>query len=205
MQLRLATELTGDQYVRQQAWREANLPRCPLHRLGGCGFARHGTYERVEPPGTQVARYYCPRGHVTFSLLPDCLASRLSSTLAEIEQVVGAAEDAGVEAAAVRMRPDIDLEGAVRWVRRRVRGVRAALVICLGLVPSLLAGIPPTLDGYRAALGVKAVLPAVRHRAADHLAVLPPPVGFGARPRPRIRRARSSQHETGPDPRAAPS
>jgi hypothetical protein len=67
--------------LRKQGWLSATLPRCPLHPQGGCGFARHGTYERVSPPGTRVARWYCPEGHCTFSLLPDCLAARLSGTL----------------------------------------------------------------------------------------------------------------------------
>jgi hypothetical protein len=94
VQLRYACELTGEEYVSQGAWRKASLPRCPLHPKGGCGFARHGTYARVTPPGTQIARWYCPAGHRTFSLLPDCLAARLSGTLAEVEAVVRAVEQA---------------------------------------------------------------------------------------------------------------
>src|SRR5215813_2143055 len=74
VQLRHPTALTSDQYVTEQAWRTATLERCPLHPEESCGFARHTTYSRVEPPGMQVARYYCRRGHTTFSLLPDCLA-----------------------------------------------------------------------------------------------------------------------------------
>ncbi len=44
MQLRFATDLSAQQYVRQQAWKDAQLDNCPLHPKGGCGFARHGTY-----------------------------------------------------------------------------------------------------------------------------------------------------------------
>lgn len=120
MQLRHATALTSDEYVTQQAWRTASLECCPLHPQGGCGIARHTAYARVEPPGMRVSRYYCRRAHTTFSLLPDCLASRLSSTLAEVEQVVLVAEAApSLEQAAVRLRPDIETQGGVRWVRRR--------------------------------------------------------------------------------------
>jgi hypothetical protein len=62
---------------------------------GGCGFARHGTYyARGTPPGTEIARWYCLTGHCTFSLLPDCLAARLPGTLAEVESVVRAVEQA---------------------------------------------------------------------------------------------------------------
>jgi hypothetical protein len=43
MQLRFATTLSAQQYVRQQAWKYAQLDNCPLHPKGGCGFARHGT------------------------------------------------------------------------------------------------------------------------------------------------------------------
>ena len=38
----------------------------------------------------RIARFYCRKGHTTFSLLPDCLASRLSSTLAAVEEVLEA-------------------------------------------------------------------------------------------------------------------
>ncbi|MGB7933432.1 MAG: hypothetical protein WCH04_14615 [Gammaproteobacteria bacterium] len=43
-------ELTGEEYISQQAWRKTSLPRYPLHPHGGCGFARHGTYEQRSPP-----------------------------------------------------------------------------------------------------------------------------------------------------------
>lgn len=117
MQLRQKTQLTSHEYVTGRAWRLATLERCPLHPAGGCTLTRHGTYRRVEPPGTEVARFYCRRGRTTFSLLPDCLSSRLSGSLDEVEQVVAAVE-AGptLEAAAAKVRPDIALPGALRWV-----------------------------------------------------------------------------------------
>jgi hypothetical protein len=36
----------------------------------------------------QIARYYCPTAQETFSLLPDCLASRFPSDLDDLERVV---------------------------------------------------------------------------------------------------------------------
>jgi hypothetical protein len=54
VQLRFETGLTGAHYVTREGWREARLSRCPLHPRGGCGFARHGTYERKTPAGTQA-------------------------------------------------------------------------------------------------------------------------------------------------------
>lgn len=210
VQLRHATGLTAGQYVSQQGWLAATLVRCPLHPEGGCGFARHTTYGRVEPEGTQIARYYCPAGHRSFSLLPDCYASRLSSTLQEVEQIVARVEQdakAGVTTAATAQKlcPNIELQGALRWIGRRVVGVRAALAITVGLLPGLLAGTPPTLAGFRQALGAEQVLPAVRERAGGHLAHLPPPVGFGPRSRSAANAKKSIQHETGPDPGRVPS
>ena len=130
MQLRFETGLTGEQYVTAQAWREAILEQCPKHPHGGCSLARHGTYERKTPQGVHVARWYCPESHTTFSLLPDCLAARLPGTLDMLEAVVVAAEGArSLEAAANEVRRDaIELPGAMRWVRRRVRLVHNAVV-----------------------------------------------------------------------------
>ncbi len=202
VQLRFATGLTSEEYVRQQAWRSATLSHCPLHPKGGCGFARHTPYERVEPPGCLVARYYCPEGHTTFSLLPDCLASRLSSTLADVEEVVEAVEsfDESREVLAELLRPDIGRQCALRWMRRRTRAVSALMVTVVGLLPSVLSGCERTLQAFRAALGATRALPALRERVADHLPYLPPPVGFGPRSTPRDRRPGPGQQEGGADP-----
>ena len=94
MQLRYETGLTGEEYVRAQAWRAASLERCPNHPHGGCSLARHGTYPRKTPRGTRIARWYCPESHATISLLPDCLAARLPGELDTLEAVVAHAEQA---------------------------------------------------------------------------------------------------------------
>ena len=124
----------------------ARLDRCPNHPRGGCSFARHGTYARKTPAGTQVARWYCRESHTTFSLLPDCLAARLPGTLSELETVVVEAEQAGsLMTVADQLRSDtVELPGAMRWVRRRVRLVHHALSLVIGLLPNNCPTAEPT-------------------------------------------------------------
>ncbi len=200
VQLRFACELTGAEYVSQSAWQNASLPRCPLHPKGGCGFARHGTYTRVSPPGTRIARWYCPKGHRTFSLLPDCLAARLSGTLNEVEALVRAVEQApSLEAACQDLRPDIELPGVLRWARRRVQAVHAALQALKGLLPHQFP-CPATLAAFAACLGVAEVLVALRPIGAPFLQNLSTPLGFIPRRIPGDRGGHARQHCVGPDP-----
>lgn len=204
VQLRFATGLTSDQYVTREAWREASLPRCPLHRRGGCGFARHGTYARVDPPGTRIARWYCPQGHRTFSLLPDHLAARFPGTLAQIEEVVAVVENSpSLEAAANALRPDdVTLATALRWMRRRLRLVRLTLIAVVSLLPDLFLGTAPSIHAFRHLLGAESALVALREITAAHLSALSRPLGL--RPPPGEgggRKALRQQHK-GPDPPA---
>ena len=109
VQLRQHTTLTSEQYVSERGWLHASLKRCPSHPGGGCRFSRHGTYPRVEPPGMEVPRWYCRDAHRTFSLLPDCMSARLTGSLDEAEQVVVKVEESrSVEAAAKKLRPEIE-------------------------------------------------------------------------------------------------
>lgn len=196
--------MTSEEYVTQQGWRTATLGCCPLHPQG-CDLARHTPYARVEPAGMLVARFYCPTGHTTFSLLPDCLASRLSSTLAEVEQVVIAAEAApSLEDAAAELRPEIETQGGVRWVRRRLGPVRIALLAIATLLPAEIGNVGrPTLAGVAATLGTAGpALVALREIASARLRSLPPPLGFGPRTVPRRSRQNVFQHEAGADPPA---
>ena len=152
----------------------------------------------------QVARWYCPTGHTTFSLLPDCLASRISGTLDEVEQVVASVEakvaaGSSIEKAAGEIRPDIELPGAVRWVRRRLGSVRMVLLALVTLMPGRL-GNEPRLGAIRKVLGTEQALVQLREIGAAHLGSLAPPVGFGPRPRRRWRRRRRRQQGAGPDP-----
>jgi hypothetical protein len=126
----------------------------------------------------RIARYYCPTAHETFSLLPDCLASHFPGALDTIEHVVATVETArSVEAAAEALRPAITLASAVRWVRRRLRPVRLALLTVVTLLPDLAPGARHVRT-LRVALATPAVLVALRTHAAAHLPALPTPLGF---------------------------
>jgi hypothetical protein len=218
VQLWFDTGLAGEQYVTRELWRQARLERCPLHPRGGCGFARHGTYERKSPAGTYIARWYCRLGHQTFSLLPDHLAARFPGTLAEIERVVAAAERASsVQACADALRPDpVSLPSAMRWVRRRLARVHALLPIAVAMVPQHLQGCAPTIEAFHerlvAAPAAGSATPAVRGWAPSsalvrlrdllsvHLAALATPVGLRYRCRGAGEHQGELQQHMGPDP-----
>ena len=201
VQVRYECGLTGEEYVTQQAWRHASLTRCPLHPKGGCGLARHGTYERLSPPGTQIARWYCPQGHTTISLLPDCLPARLSGTFVELESLLRQVEQApSLAEACADLRPEIELPGVTRWVRRRVQAVYSTLILLKGLMPAYFQACEPTLQSFAHHLSIDPVLPALRSIAAPWLHSLPPPLGL--RPRPRHSGEANDRHQqsVGPDP-----
>jgi hypothetical protein len=209
VQLRLETELSSEDYIRQEAWRNARIPACPVHPKGGCGLRKVGYYTRVEPPGLRVPYWHCPKAHQCFSLLPDFAASHVSSTLCEIEQVVERFDahcDGGLtaEAAAVAVGPRVSRESAVRWVARRRRWVRAALAIAIGLLPAVLAGCEPTLASVREALGksTPVVLVRVRELATGKVSQMPAPVGFAHPRRVRKMHVGRGPERTGPDPPA---
>ena len=124
--------------------------------------------------------------------------------LADVEAVVAAAEGAPTrEAASETVRPDIELPGALRWVRRRTKLVHAGLAAVIGLLPGLLAGCKPTVSSLRSALGTENALVYLRAAVAPHLAALPPPLGFGPRPVRRSPSPTALQQEPGPDPPSA--
>lgn len=204
---RYPTTVTSEQYLIEEAWLAATLEQCPLHPEGGCGLSRHGSYRRVRPAGVRVARFLCPTARVTISLLPDFLASRLTGTLAEVERAVESAESAASQEAALEQvrpaaEPDaVTLLAGLRWLRRRLSAVRAALIAAVTLVPSL-SGCRPTLGALRERLGVSDVLVTLRRSAAAHLPAMSSPLGFRARAR-RVRSERQrTPHEAGPDPPA---
>lgn len=200
VQLRQATTLTSAQYVSEEGWRQATLEVCPLHPEGGCGFSRHGSYARRSPEGMRVARYYCPRGQMTFSLLPDCLCARLGGSLDEAEEAVVSAEERGVAAAVRDLRVDqCELPGAVRWLARRRRGVKAALVVLMTAMPGQL-GTVAEVRSMREILGTGRALVALREIAAEQLAVLPAPLGFCRGAAAVAKGDQALQHPTGPDP-----
>ena len=191
VQLRFAIELTLEQYVAQEAWLTATLEHCPGHPEGGCGFSGQGTYHRKLPIGCEVARWYCPTGRVTYSLLPDCLAARMTGTLERAQQAaVAVAGDMPLQQVADRLRPPsedpdaVGLSSAVEWMKRRHRDVLAGLIVIAGLMPEMFGDCPVSVDGFAKRLGTDAVLVALRHVAADHLQRVPAPIGFLSRPAP---------------------
>jgi len=146
MQLRFATDLSAEEYVRRKAWKETKLDNCPIHPEGGCGFRKNGTYSRKYPEGTKIARWYCPMGHQTFSFLPDCLSARLPGELKEVENVIEEVEKSpSQEKAAKNIRLDIFLPGALRWVRRRILPIRSALTMLIELISSMFLACDPDI------------------------------------------------------------
>jgi hypothetical protein len=202
VQLRFHSGHTSDDYVTAKGWLDASLIACPIHPKGGCGFARHGTYPRKSPAGTLIARWYCPLGHCTFSLLPDHLAARFPGTLSEIEEVVAAVESASsIEAAADVLRTDdVTLTTAVRWIRRRLRLVRINLTAVVSLLPDLCLGIAPTIHGFGRLFCAGSVLVGLRDATALHLAGLSRPLGFRPPAGQRGGRKNPGQQCMGPDP-----
>ena len=202
VQLRFDTGLADEEYLNRELWRSASLTRCPLHPRGGCGFARHGSYVRKKPAGTRIARWYCRKGHCTFSLLPDHLAARVPGTLGEIEQAAAAAETApSLRACADALRPEpVGLAGALRWLRRRVDYVRAVLPTVVALLPQQLQGCAPAIGVVRRHLGVDQALPRLRSLLAAHLGALAPPLGLRPRAVGGEACAGGFQQPMGPDP-----
>lgn len=190
LQIPLHTSLSPEVYVASRGWKLAQLPVCPLHPAGGCGMARHGSYARAKPSGIRVARWYCPRGHRTFSLIPDFLAARLPGLLTEVEEVIfAAARSPSIEAAAASGRElSVSLPSAIRWFRRRLGPVRRAIQALQRSdikVPAAGCGF---LTRFRLELDDQA------------LARLPPPLGFAVRSGDRGA-LEGFQHKMGPDER----
>ena len=202
VQLRYETGLTGEEYVRAEAWRDARLDRCPNHPHGGYSLAGHGTYARKTPCGAKIARWYCPESHTTISLLPDCLAARLPGTLDELEAVAAAAEGArSLEAAANNLRRDaIELPGAIHWVRRRLRLVHNVLARIIGLIPDRLAGCAATMVAVRERLKSDSALMKLRGLVSAQLRAVPAPLGFQPHGIGVGGRNPAFQHSMGPDP-----
>ena len=120
--------------------------------------------------------------------------------------MVRAAEQApSLEALCKQQRLDIELPGALRWVRRRVQDVHGALHRIKGLSGEVFVLVEPTVTAFAAYLEVDAVLVALRGIAAAWLGELPKPLGFA----PRRNRGRGAaphvQHRAGPDPPGCPA
>jgi hypothetical protein len=203
VQVRLAIALTSDEYIRRQAWRDASLPGCPFGNAP-CRAVGHGSYARMKPAGLRIARCWCAPCGVSIGLLPDFAASRVSGTLDDYEEVAAAAERARSQwAAADELRPDGELQSAVRFVGLRVRTVRELLGAAVGMVRELL-GCEPTLSAVRDRLGLAGgVLRRLRELCRPHLEALAAPLGLVPRPHRMGHRRRGHPQSTGPDPPTA--
>jgi hypothetical protein len=205
LQIPLRTQSSVEEYITNQEWRDVRLLACPLHPSGGCSFARHGSYKRVTPQGLRIARWYCPQGHRTFSLLPDFLAARLPGLLASIEDTVAAVFSAkSMEAAADALRGlDVTLPSALRWLHRRVRAVQAVLDAVSRVVPHTPIIALARSSMSQIDLGQGHVLLGLRRSLSPRLLnSLPAPLGFQPS-QPAGRSRRSHQHDKGPDGRSA--
>ncbi len=203
LQVRLATSTTSEAYVTGKLWQYATLSACPWHPEGGCGFAQHGTYERVDPANTRVARWYCPTHKRTISALPDCLASHRSGTLDECELVVCLVENApSLSAACDDLRPEVQLPGVLRFVTRLVRQITNALRAIKGLMPIRFT-CQPRLCEIAALLDTSNVLMALRDIAWRYLPQLPAPLGFNPHGNTVHKGKEAFQHGAGRDPPVA--
>ena len=205
MQIPLRTQSSVEAYIANREWRAVRLLACPLHPSGGCSFARHGSYPRATPHGLRIARWYCPEGHRTFSLLPDFLAAGLPGLLASIEDIVVAVFSAkSMEAAADALRGiDVTLPSAIRWLQRRIRAVQAVLAAVSGVVPRTPIIAVARSSMSQIGFGQGHVLLGLRRSLSPLLlSSLPVPLGF--QPSQRApRSSRSRQHDMGPDGGAA--
>ena len=136
---------------------------------------------------------------MTFSLLPDCMCARMGGSLDETERVVALSDTIGVEKAAMELRVgEVELPGALRWLRRRRLGVHAALLALIAALPGQLGSVAE-IEEMRLALSKQRLLVVLREIGTSHLQSLPAPLGFGRRVAVRTKRGNRPQHETGTD------
>ena len=204
MQFRYPTNLTPAEYVRTEAWKFIMVDRCPIHPDLNCRIARHGTYPRKVPEGAKFLRILCLSENITFSLLPDCFASRLPGTLADIEKVVlmfethagnSECELTPETAGKILSSPDLNtlaeksgiderlFERAAdfRWLKRRVEYVIAVLSAVAGMFPDTFGNCRQTLTAFRTVLGRGPVLMRLRALAESRIHEIPGPVGLNPR------------------------
>ena len=143
-------------------------------------------------------------------------AARLPGTLDTLEAVVPLAARArlvahaeqapSLRAAVDALRTDaVELPGAMRWVRRRIRLVHHVLRIVIGLLPEHLARCIAEVGAVRARLQTDTALRALRTLTAAQLRALPAPLGFHPHRLNTTNRNRALQHKMGPDPPPSPA
>ena len=122
--------------------------------------------------------------------------------MVDLEAIVLAVEQAPFLATAAEgLRTDIELPGALRYLRRLCRAIHQTLGIVRGLLPARFAALPLTLSAFAAALpGCPSVLMTLRELASDYLRLLPTPLGFDPARHKVANPVSGFQHRLGPDP-----
>ena len=106
-------------------------------------------------------------------------------------------------AAANQLRRDaVELPGAMRWVRCRVRLVHHALRLVIGLLPQQFAGCRAEITSCRRRLDSDAVLVSLRSLTEPWLPSLAAPLGFRPHGIGGEHPTKRDQHNLGPDPPA---
>ena len=177
MQMRYPVNVSSVyEYNKQKLCEKAELNQCPFHPEGGCGIRRHGSYIRLIPIVCKIPRWYCRVAHAIISLLPDFLASRLPGTLKDVEEVVLEAEKhPTLVSAAESIRPDIGLQGAQRWLRRRLDYVDVILNVAAGILSPV--GFK-SLQRLQELFNVNLILPHLREKLNQHLYKMPHILGL---------------------------
>lgn len=145
------------------------------------------------PIESEVARYYCRLGGRTFSLIPDCFATRMPGTLEQVERAAEGVQRArqqggSLEQQAEVLRPPsespdaVEPRSAVAWMKRRHAAVVAALAALIVVMPEVFGGCEPTLEAVSERMDVsEGVLPELRRTAGEKLHEIPAPIGFLSR------------------------
>lgn len=104
-------------------------------------------------------------------------------------------------AAAEHLRTDIELPGALRYLRRLCQSIHRVLGIARGLLPTPFVGVALTLHAFAEVLaGYPSVLMALREQLSDYLPGLPAPLGFNPSRGNAVFTQWGIQHRMGRDP-----
>lgn len=208
MQFPLILDITIEQYIDQEIWKTVTVDYCLIHPDQNCRIRLHGSYPREYPKGARIARVLCCTKGITFSLLPDCLCSRVPGKLEEVEAVVSMIENAADIASsdeitldsisvtdldpgkevkeAEKTEMDVDLYDLIandpRRTHRRLNWVFNLLMMMITQFPEIFSGCRPTLSSFRSVLGDGPILVQLRILAGDKVHELPLPVGLNPHP-----------------------
>lgn len=205
MQFRFPTELTAEEYVRTETWKNITVVQCLIHPDSACRLSKHGTYPRKIPDGTKIVRFLCHTENITFSLLPDCFASRLPGTLVDVEAAVFMVETALAcesgcdvpESMENSLISSLDLSSAAektgvdqrlfdkaadfRWLKRRIQYVLCVLSTVISLFPETFGNHRPTLTSFRSLHTGAPILIRLRISTESRIHEIPLPVGLNPR------------------------